>query len=187
MVTVAPASAPDPEEDVPRPSLQELVASVAELLMGMGGDPAAATALLRELVGYFGVTLGYLRRNDHVRRCSILIEEYPPRVDVKDPDPLGEVYFETADPVFAQTEHFTSPIITSETDVEYQERVRNGAGDEFVPEFVSSICVPLLRGDVTIGILGFTVVGEKAWLPAEVEALQGLASLLTMKTLIEDI
>ena len=113
MVTVAPASAPDPEEDDPRPSLQELVASVAELLMGMGGDPAAATELLRELVGYFGVTLGYLRRHDHVRRCSILLEEYPPRVDVKDPDPLGEVYFETADPVFAQTEHFTSPIITS--------------------------------------------------------------------------
>jgi diguanylate cyclase (GGDEF)-like protein len=56
----------------------------------------------------------------------------------------------------------------------YQQRVEEAAG----MAAVSLACVPLMLDEVTTGILGFIKFGDRAWEPAEVNALQAVASLV---------
>lgn len=116
----------------------------------------------------------FLRHNDHTIRATILIAEFPPRN--ADPDPIGLVYFADADSIFARTEHLKVPeVVRPEPEnADYQNRIEAGTG---VPA-VSLAAVPLLSGDVTTGTLAFGKLGDREWLPEELNALQAIAALL---------
>jgi diguanylate cyclase (GGDEF)-like protein len=136
----------------------------------------ATRQLLCELVGYFGVDLSFLRRNDHVAGTTVLVAEWPPRPNIPDPDPLGVVRFAGADRTFAATEHLSTVMITRPdgADEDYQATVRKGSGRSDV----SSATVPLLDHAGTMGVLGFIKFGDREWQDAEINALRAVAALL---------
>lgn len=159
-------------------SLDDLVRVVAERLMSANATNRQEVInwVVRVLGEYLGSDAAFLRRNDHERNLSILEAEWPPRENVPDPDPLGEVSFDV-DPVFMAMKDLRTPYMpeASETPEEYLERVEKGSG---VSE-VGGGAVPLLMGDTTWGILGFLHFGLHRWVPEEINALQAVASMLT--------
>ena len=166
-------------------SLEELVTQAATDLMGVTAVSlrGATQNLLRELVDYFGVDTSFLRRNDHQIHASLLVAEWPPRIDVPDPDPLALVYFEGADPTFAASETLSHVTITRPgelfgaevDDSDYQELVRRASG---VQIGVSLAVVPMLGTHDTMGVLGFVKYGDREWTDAEINALRAVAGLL---------
>ncbi len=158
--------------------LDELVASVAEHLM-----PATATTrnevlqwTIRALGEFLGSDVALMRRNDHVRGLSIFEAEWPVRENIPDPDPLGEVPFD-ADPIFAATRDLKAPYLTGiadDVDDEYKQHIEEVAG----PTPAAGAAVPLLMGDTTWGVIGFIHFQNHAWVPAEINALQAVASML---------
>lgn len=158
-------------------SLDVVVTEVATRLIGATAatQPRLSQEVLAELVEVFDVDVSFLRHNDHAIRATKLIAEWPVRPNIPDPDPLGIVYFADADPIFAAAEHAQEPVILRPEPASegYQRRVEEGAG---VPA-ISMASVPLLSGDVTTGAIGFVKWGDKAWLPAEINALKAIASL----------
>ncbi len=157
--------------------LDELVSQVAEKLM----SASAATRkevlqwVTRALAEFLDSDVAFLRRNDHVRGLSILEAEWPIRTDFTGPDPLGEVRFD-ADPVFMATKDLREPYLPNPQDAteEYLERVEKGSGETLV----AGAAVPLLLGDSTWGVLGFIHFELRSWKPAEINALQAVASML---------
>jgi diguanylate cyclase (GGDEF)-like protein len=160
-------------------TLEELVTATGSRLMGVTATTlhGATQQLLRELVGYFGVDLSFLRRNDHTAGTTVLVAEWPPRLQIPDPDPLGVVSFAGADRTFAATEHLSTVMITrpNGSDDDYQDTVRRGSG---MSDCVSSATVPLLDVDGTMGVLGFIKFGDREWREAEINALRAVAALL---------
>ncbi len=131
--------------------------------------------VIANVVSHLGVDFGFLRHNDHTIHATVLVALWPPRPFVPDPDPIGVVYFADADSTFAQAENLKEPdVLRPEPEnADYQRNIEEGTG---VP--TSSIaCVPLLSGDITTGTLGFVKVGDREWLPAELNALQAIAAL----------
>ena len=169
----------------PKQTLEELVTQAATDLMGVTAVSlrGATQNLLRELVDYFGVDSSFLRRNDHRIRASMLIAEWPPRIDVPTPDPLAVVHFDGADPTFAASEHLSHVTITrpgelfgaAVDDSEYQDLVRRASG---VQGGVSLAVVPMLGTQETMGVLGFVKYGDREWTDAEINALRAVAGLL---------
>jgi len=106
---------------------------------------------------------------------SVLVAEWPPRLNIPDPDPLGEVPF-GSDPIFDGTRDLKEPFTVRPTNTSdaYQERVEEGSG---IGE-VSVAVVPLIREDTTIGVLGFIKFGDRPWRTEETNALQAVASLM---------
>jgi len=92
-------------------SLDLVVTAVATKLMAANASNSAEVcqSVLADLVEVFGVDHSFLRYNDHQIRASKLVAEWPRRVDVPDPDPIGIIYFADADPVFAMAEHRLPP------------------------------------------------------------------------------
>lgn len=136
-------------------------------------SPLVSQEVLAVLVKYFDVDFSFLRYNDHTIRASILIAEWPLRPDVPDPDPLRVVYYKDADPVFALAEHVKTPMVFRPENVDYQKRIEQGRN---IPQ-TSMAAAPLKSGDVTTGVLGFVKVGDREWSPAELNALEAIASL----------
>lgn len=170
------AWASDTPQAVERRQLDELVTSVASRLMPVRRETVeAATAdTLARLHSFFGVDTVFLRRNDHARGVTMLIDEYPRRTNVPDPDPLGEVSFD-ADPVFASIRDLREPFVARPSDnEEYQQRVRAASGIDQV----SLAMVPLVS-DRTEGVLGLIRFGDRVWSEDETSALQAIASMLT--------
>ncbi len=87
--------------------LDLLVTGVATKLMAADAATArdVSRRVLADLVRAFELDFSFLRHNDHEIRASKLIAEWPVRENVPDPDPIGVVHFEGADPVFALAEH----------------------------------------------------------------------------------
>ena len=165
---------------LPKLTLEELVTSAATELMGVTALSLhrSTESLLEQLVAYFGVDLSFLRRNDHAARTTNLVAEWPPRLEIPDPDPLGVVSFVGADPTFAAIEHLSTVMITRPSqadDREYQDRVQKGSG---VSGGVSLAMVPLLGADATMGVMGFIKYGDREWNDAEINALRAVAGLL---------
>lgn len=158
-------------------SLDDLVAAAAaELMAATAADHVAASErVLANLVGHFGVDTGFLRHNDHTIHATVLIAEWPPREDVPDPDPLGVVYFADADSVFARCEDIKeADVLRPDPDnADYQQNIESGTG----APAVSLACVPLLSGEVTTGVIGFLKLGDREWLPKELNALQAIGTL----------
>jgi diguanylate cyclase (GGDEF)-like protein len=158
-------------------SLDDLVtAAAAELMAATAASHVAISErVLENVVSHLDLDFGFLRHNDHAIRATVLVTLWPPREYVPDPDPLRVVYFADADPVFAMAENLKEPgVLRPEAaNADYQRGIEEGTG---VP--TSSIaCVPLLSGDVTTGTLGFVKVGDRDWLPAELNALRAIATL----------
>ena len=158
-------------------SLDDLVtAAAAELMPATAANHVAnSERVIANAVSHLGVDFGFLRHNDHTIHATVLVALWPPRAEVPDPDPIGVVYFADADSIFALAENLKEPDVLrpEPTNTEYQRNIEEGTG---VP--TSSIaCVPLLSGDVTTGTLGFVKVGDREWLPAELNALQAIATL----------
>ncbi len=156
--------------------LDELVSQVAERLMSASSSnrKEVLTWTTRVLAEFLGADVAFLRRNDHVRGMSVLEAEWPYR-EVPDPDPLGEVAFDV-DPIFMMTRDLKGPYLAglSGDAEEYLERVEKGSG----AALVDGAAVPLLLGDSTWGVLAFLHFGLHAWVPAEINALQAVASML---------
>jgi diguanylate cyclase (GGDEF)-like protein len=157
--------------------LDELVAQVAERLM-------SATAATRQevlswttrvLAEFLDSDVAFLRRNDHVRGLSILEANWPLRDEFDGPDPLAEVRFD-ADPIFMATKDLREPYLPGLDDAteEYLDRLEKGSGETLV----AGAAVPLLLGDTTWGVLGFIHFELRSWKPAEINALQAVASML---------
>ncbi|MCP9274476.1 putative bifunctional diguanylate cyclase/phosphodiesterase [Mycolicibacterium arenosum] len=156
-------------------SLERLVVTVAARLMAANAATAAQVSqdMLELLVDYFAVDVSFLRHNDHSIHASILIAEWPVRTDVPDPDPIGVVYFENADPVFKYAEHFKKPAVFRPDDADYQKRIEQGRN---IPQ-TSLAAAPLVSGDVTTGVLGFVKIGDREWREDELNALEAIGSL----------
>jgi diguanylate cyclase (GGDEF)-like protein len=157
--------------------LDDLVTeSAAKLMAATAADHAAISEqVVCDLVAHFGVDFGFLRHNDHTIHATLLIAEWPVRTNVPDPDPIGVVYFDGADPVFAVAESMREPFLLrpAPANEDYQRRVEEGSA---IPQ-TSLACVPLISGDVTTGTLGFVKIGDREWLPDEVRALKAISSL----------
>ena len=159
-------------------SLDLLVTSVATQLMSATAANATDVSqrVLATLVEYFDVDISFLRHNDHERRASVLVTEWPERPEVPDPDPLAVVFFAEADPVFAHCENAKKPMVfrPEPATEEYQRTIQDGSG---IPT-TSMAAAPLIRGDLTIGTLGFVKIGDREWTEAELNALEAITSLL---------
>ena len=156
-------------------SLERLVTTVAVRLMAANAatSPLVSQEVLSVLLEYFDVDFSFLRYNDHTIRASILIAEWPLRPDVPDPDPLRVVYYKDADPVFALAEYVKTPMVFRPENEDYQKRIEDSRN---IPQ-TSMAAAPLTSGDVTTGVLGFVKVGDREWMPAELNALEAIASL----------
>ncbi len=148
--------------------------AVGAALMAATATSAAAISqrVLGDLGGDLGVDFGFLRHNDHTIRATVLVANWPP---LADSDPLGVVYFDEADSVFALTEDYKDPYVLrpEPANADYQRNIAEGTGIASV----SLACIPLLSGDVTTGTLGFGKFGDREWLPDELNALQAIATL----------
>ncbi len=148
--------------------------AAAELMAATAADSGAISqGVLGKLVHELGVDFSFLRRNDHTIHATVLVAEWPPRN--ADPDPIGVVHFADADSVFAQAEHLKVPQVVrpAPANADYQRNIDEGTGWGAV----SLAAVPLLSGDVTTGTLAFGKVGDREWLPEELNALQAIAAL----------
>jgi diguanylate cyclase (GGDEF)-like protein len=157
--------------------LDDLVTAVATRLMAVTVFTSAEVSakVLADLVEHFDVDVSFLRHNDHTRRITQLVAEWPPRANKPDPDPLGIVSFDAADPVFSAAEHATGPVFfrpEAGTDG-YMRQVEDDA--DLTP--ASLVFVPLRSGNVTTGSLGFIKYAMKDWSHAELNALKAIASL----------
>jgi diguanylate cyclase (GGDEF)-like protein len=130
---------------------------------------------LRLLNEFFEVDTSFVRRTDFTREMSVLVAEWPPRSNVPDPDPLGEVLY-GADPIFDAVRDLKEPFVMrpSGSPDAYQDRVEQGAG----VSGVSMAMVPLIQQLDTVGVLGFVKFGDRSWDVAETNGLQAVASLI---------
>jgi diguanylate cyclase len=156
-------------------SLDDLVTAAAAELMAATATTAAEVSqrVLGVLVSDLGVDFSFLRHTDHSIRATVLIAEWPPRN--ADPDPIGVVYFSDADSVFALIEDYKDPYVLrpEPANEDYQRNISEGTGWGFV----SLACIPLLSGDLTTGTLGLGKVGDREWLPEELNSLKAIATL----------
>jgi diguanylate cyclase (GGDEF)-like protein len=158
-------------------TLDDLIGRVANRLMSASSQTRKEVLhwTTQVLAEFLGADVALLRRNDLERGLSILVAEYPTRENVPEPDPLGEVPFDS-DPIFAMTKDFREPIYQSEEETpdKYQERVEKASG----VKLVNGAAVPLLQGDTTWGVLAFLHFHLHKWVPEEINALQAIASML---------
>ena len=155
--------------------LDELVSKVAERLMSASATTRQEVFdwTVKELCEFLATDVAFIRRNDHVRGLSIMEAEWPHRVDVPDPDPLGEVPFDS-DPVFAAMRDLKAPYLPGVDLDEYFAHVDEATG----VDDVYGAAVPLLMHGQTWGILGFLHFNKHTWVQAEINALQAVASML---------
>ena len=157
--------------------LDDLVSQVAERLMSATADNHQEVLdwTMRMVAEFLNADAVFLRRNDHVRGLSILIAEWPIREDIPDPDPLGEVSFDS-DPIFMATKDLREPFLPGfeDTDSSYMDRVEKASGETMI----AGAGVPLLLGDTTWGILAFIHFELRVFVPAEINALQAVATML---------
>jgi diguanylate cyclase (GGDEF)-like protein len=157
--------------------LDDLVSQVAERLMSATAENHQEVLdwTMRMVAEFLDADAVFLRRNDHVRGLSILVAEWPIREDIPDPDPLGEVSFDS-DPIFMATKDLREPFLPGfeDTDSSYMDRVEKASGETMI----AGAGVPLLFGDTTWGILAFIHFELRVWVPAEINALQAVATML---------
>jgi diguanylate cyclase len=157
--------------------LDDLVTGAAAELMAATATNHAAISerVIADLVAHFAVDFGFLRHNDHTIHATLLIAEWPVRENIPDPDPIGVVYFEGADSIFAVAENLKEVFIIrpEAANEDYQRRVEEGSA---IPQ-TSLACIPLRSGDITTGTLGFVKIGDREWLTEELNALKAIATL----------
>jgi len=165
---------PTTEDSLPR-SLDLVVTSVATQLMEATASTATQVSekVLAQLVEQFDVDASFLRHHDHDIRASVLVAEWPPRIDVPDPDPMAVVHFTSADPVLAQCEYGRKPVVIrpEQTNRSFQ---RRGSKQATSPSVAAA---PLVSGEITTGVLGFVKHGARKWTQQEINTLEAVAAL----------
>ena len=156
-------------------SLDLVVTSVATRLMEATASTATQVSekVLAQLVEQFDVDASFLRHHDHDIRASVLVAEWPPRIDVPDPDPMAVVHFTSADPVLAQCEHGRKPVVIrpEQTNRSFQ---RRGSKQATSPSVAAA---PLVSREITTGVLGFVKHGARKWTQQEINTLEAVAAL----------
>ncbi len=158
-------------------SLDELVIRAADRLMvaTAANYKQTLTEILTELAEFLRADVAFIRKNDRIADTSVLVAEYPPRDFIPDPDPLAVVSF-GSDPVFERLRDLKEPFVLRQSAApdDYNERVADGSG---VTDWSGAV-VPLLKGDVTDGSLGFMQFYDAQWTQPQINALQAVASML---------
>ena len=156
--------------------LDALVAQVAERLMSAQAETRQEVLdwVCKVLAEFLSADVAFIRRNDLKREMTILEAEWPVR-DKPDPDPLGEVRFDS-DPIFNALRDLKEPYLegTDNLTDDYRERAHEGSGA--IP--AAGAAVPLLLGDMTWGTLGFLCFEPRPWTTEEINALVSVASML---------
>ncbi len=156
-------------------SLDLVVTSVATQLMEATASTATQVSekVLAQLVEQFDVDASFLRHHDHDIRASVLVAEWPPRIDVPDPDPVAVVHFTSADPVLAQCEHGRKPVVIRPEQANRSFQLR-GSKQGTSPSVAAA---PLVSGELTTGVLGFVKFGARKWTQQEINSLEAVAAL----------
>lgn len=158
-------------------SLDSVVTIVGAQLM----EATSATAtqvcerVLAQLVEQFDVDASYLRYHDHDIGASVLIAEWPPRLDMPDPDPQAVVAFSSGDPVLAKCQHGRKPVV-----IRAEKAGRSIAGWLGGVQEVGSPSVaaaPLVSVAETTGVVCFVKFGARRWKRDEVNTLEAVAAL----------
>jgi diguanylate cyclase (GGDEF)-like protein len=159
---------------VPR-SLDLVITSVATQLMEATASTATQVSeeVLAQLVEQFDVDGSFLRHHDHDIGASVLVAEWPPRIDVPDPDPMAVVHFAN-DPVLSQCEHGRKPVVIRPKQASFFQR---RLGRTKVPTSPAVAAAPLVSGEVTTGVLGFVKHGTGKWKQEEINTLEAVAAL----------
>ena len=158
--------------------LDELVAQVAERLMSASATNRQEVLdwVCQVLAEFLNADVAFIRRNDLTRGVTILEAEWPIREDNPDPDPLGEVSFD-ADPIFMALRDMTTPYLTGHRG--HHRRVsRPGPRGRRRDARRRRRGSAAARRDSTWGVLGFLHFNLHSWVPAEINALQAVASML---------
>jgi diguanylate cyclase (GGDEF)-like protein len=167
---------PTPEDSMPR-SLDLVLTSVAAQLM----EATAATAtqvsqqVLAQLVEQFDVDASFLRHRDDFSHASVLVAQWPPRIDVPNPDTKALAHVPSADPLLTQCEQGRKPVVIS-PDPSRGSRWRRLSGVKR-PATPSVAAAPLVSGELTTGVLGFVRFGARKWKQAEINRLEAVAAL----------
>ncbi len=158
-------------------SLDLVVTSVATQLMEATGVTATQVSekVLAQLVEQFDLDAGFLRHHDHEIRASILVAEWPTRIDVPEPDPVAVVHFSSADPVLAQCEHGRKPVVVRADQT--SRSLRRWLSGTRVAPATSVAAAPLVSGEATTGVLGFVKSGARKWRQREISTLEAVAAL----------
>lgn len=156
---------------------RSLVAAVAQRLMEATASSAAQVSeqVLAQVVEQLNADVGFLRRNDHGLRASVLVAEWPPRPDVPDPDPFAVIRFTSADPVFAVGEQRKKPVVIAPDQMEHA--YRQWIAESRRSASPSVALVPLSLGELTTGTIGVVKFGRKKWKPEAINTLEAVASL----------
>lgn len=158
--------------------LADLVARVATRLMRVSSRSLSVelNALLRSLVEFFAVDVGFVRRHEHQQGMSVLLAEWPSRHVASSQDPLGEVSFSDSDAAFAASQNLSHPLILRPNmlPAAYRDRIRQ-ASDVDAP---SILAVPLLDEQHTQGVLALVSYDDRDWSELEVNVLEVIASLV---------
>ena len=158
-------------------SLDLVVTSVATRLMEATASTATQVSerVLAQLVEQFNVDGSFLRHHDHEIRASVLVAEWPPRVDVPDPDPMAVVHFTSADPVLAQCKHGRKPVVIPPDQT--NRSLPRWLSAAKAPTSPSVAAAPLVSGEITTGVLGFVKFGARKWKQEEINTLEAVAAL----------
>ncbi len=158
-------------------SLDMVVTSVATQLMEATASTATQVSekVLAQLVEQFDVDASFLRHYVHDIRASVLVAEWPPRIDVLEPDPMAVVHFADADPVVSRCQHGRKPVVIGPDQANrFLQRWGSGAKQVASPSVAAA---PLVSGEVTSGVLGFVKFGARKWKREEINTLEAVAAL----------
>ncbi len=172
-------SSPSTDDATPSSGLDILITEVAMDLMGVSRSEAgeAIDRVLDRLVDFFGVDDTFVRRH-RPDRISELVTIRPARDYAPDdpvsPEMLAEIPFDS-DPVFQAQEHLKEPfVLYPESSEAVQELVKSSIG----VERSSFAIVPLLREELTVGILALVRFTDEQWSDDELRTLFAIATLI---------
>ncbi|MGB8387533.1 putative bifunctional diguanylate cyclase/phosphodiesterase [Mycobacterium sp.] len=158
-------------------SLDVVLTSVATQLMEATASTATQVSekVLAQLVGQFDVDASFLRHHDDEMQASVLVAEWPPGIDIPDPDPTAIVHFTSPDPVLAQCEHGRKPVVIGPDQTNrFLQRWVGGAKHPTSPSVAAA---PLVSRETTTGVLGFVKFGARKWKREEISTLEAVAAL----------
>ena len=155
-----------------------LVTSVAGQLVEATASTAGEVTeqVLARLVAQFDLDYSFLRRNDHETRASIHVAEWPPRLDVPDPDPLSVIHFSSIDAQFPLDARRNKSVVVKASALHDYYRVRNPERAQASAPLVA--VAPLVSGEMVTGALGIAKHGVRRWKPEVTQTLEAVASLL---------
>lgn len=154
--------------------LNSLVARSAQKLGNALEDETAEVSaqVLADVAQFLSLDVAALRHNDHHKRATVLVAQWPPRGNASDQHNVG--YCSHADSLFAAAEHLEGPTVVGLASEADESRARIPDGVDV--SNISVVIVPLkeTRGAVA-GTLELIKYGDRQWSAEELQALQTIA------------